>query len=577
MISKALVSLLEKKLSNGLLVKLRQAYPSPFKIFASFQSLITKKNYLPNVNEKIIIVGLGPTAISLCKELKIEGYKNISIVTENLNFGGKCVNYGCMPIEYALTLQNVPIKKRSALTQKFVKDLKRSVEALFHSFRYSIIEAKALSVDGTRLLLSTNEHINFDRLILATGSKFEYFDSIFKTITIEQFWKIPYRSKLIIYSENNIAALSLADIGLMLGVKVTLLLAGHNPLEKIPSYKYFINELKKRGINIYFDVKKPKNIGKKIKFEDQNSQYILNYDFFLNTSKPKPNLISIDDISPTIYDIDLNSYSLPDRPDIHFLGDASGLFTVAESEVQIKMFINTWKHNTAPNYSIINRVPFWIHAQESLAIVGHEWNLFSSDWNELNFEELGWSRAHNLRGKLWYILNHDNGKIESIHICHKNAGELISQASLLLDFPVWDIKWTSNFIHPTSTEIFKLLAENALKLLNKTNIKNIAHDEPRRLRYKVPSFNEIKNKEFRDTWLNNEQYQQALISERPMVFFSVYFGLSKLNELLQRKNKKNITLDKTQFFLDDGTEIKLNPESRACFIISKAIVIEVTY
>jgi heterodisulfide reductase subunit A-like polyferredoxin len=110
------------QISNGLFFKLRQVYPNPWKIlYVLLKHRVNKNNKklraFGTKDTRIIIVGLGPAAISCAKFLIATGFKNIIFVSKDLMYGGKCVNYGCMPSEFVFSLSNTDIDKSTKLSR----------------------------------------------------------------------------------------------------------------------------------------------------------------------------------------------------------------------------------------------------------------------------------------------------------------------------------------------------------------------------------------------------------------------------------------------------------------------------
>jgi len=76
----------------------------------------------------------------------------------------------------------------------------------------------------------------------------------------------------------------------------------------------------------------------------------------------------------------------------------------------------------------------------------------------MDFKALGWSKVSKLDGKIWYLMSEKENKVDAIHICHPMAAELIVIAKNLIHLPLSDEAWNSSFIHPSASEIFKLIS-----------------------------------------------------------------------------------------------------------------------
>jgi hypothetical protein len=255
----------------------------------------------------------------------------------------------------------------------------------------------------------------------------------------------------------------------------------------------------------------------------------LEHDHFLFMDRPEPRFLTVDGIIPDFYDLDLRRARLPVRPDVIFLGDGGGLFTAADADLQARILIEGWKKGMPPDLRKIDVMPFYIHALQSLAMLGAEYSYAADDWAEIDFRSLGWSKAHNLKGKLWYLLDKETCQIVGIHICHALATELISLGAVLMEFPVWDIKWQNTSTHPSASEIFKILADHAIKSTTSrsgflSNLPDIGYQE---FEFRLPLLDTIDPMSL-PFWISREQFLQVIMSRKSHVCLASYIALSKL-------------------------------------------------
>ena len=77
----------------------------------------------------------------------------------------------------------------------------------------------------------------------------------------------------------------------------------------------------------------------------------------------------------------------------------------------------SWSSGRENKINEFEKLPLRLHGKKSLGIVGSPWTLIYQNWREVDFKTLGWSAVHNQTGKLWYLYNSEEQKVEAIHIC----------------------------------------------------------------------------------------------------------------------------------------------------------------
>jgi pyruvate/2-oxoglutarate dehydrogenase complex dihydrolipoamide dehydrogenase (E3) component len=272
------------------------------------------------------------------------------------------------------------------------------------------------------------------------------------------FWQLAPGSRVVIYAKDNIVAVSLGEIALALGLQPVVILAGSNPVEKLPSYRYYLRAAMRRGVVVHENARLIRVDESGVSFEKGAEIQTVAYDRLILSSRPVPRMPSIDGTVPHLLELDLKRGALPRRPDIVFLGDAAGFFTAAEAENQARALAQSWMGGPTVSLSSLAEMPTTLHAVEPLAMVGPPWTYTERRWIELDFRSIGWSRVHREEGRLWYLFDETAGRVEAIHICHPRASELIALASVLMRQPVSDASWMISHVHPSAGEIFKVLA-----------------------------------------------------------------------------------------------------------------------
>jgi dihydrolipoamide dehydrogenase len=519
---------------RGLFYKLRfnlskGSLPNPLKLVKTNPS----SNLQVGKEELIIVVGIGIAAFSFLRCLNRLGYRQVKIIARDNFFGGKCVNNGCMPSEYYSAYRDRTPTAIVEQGQQFITSLRQITQQSFQELGYPIISGEVTEVKNKEILLKTGKKISFDRLVLATGNQISKFPWLENTCSLQDFWSIT-DGKLVIISEGNLASLSYADIACDRDIDTTVVLTSNPPLTHLPSWQYFRRELEKRGIKIIVSAKiqdcQTNNLTIKVQGKLEN----ISFDHLLYDGAPELNLPQIDGKTKTILDLDLQQANVIGRPDIYVLGDASGFLSATEAELQGKKLARAWSSGETIKINDFERLPFRLHARKSLALVGSPWTLLSPQWRSLDFKVLGWSAVHNETGKLWYLYNSSEQKVEAIHICHRDASELIALASVLIELPVTDSRWLSCSVHPSAAEIFKLLIEDLEAITNENKQDNflLGADSPN-----VNSTADILSLPPLSQWHHNSLYQTAfspeerslgILDRNPHLYFAILLGIKYL-------------------------------------------------
>ncbi|MBF2026354.1 MAG: NAD(P)/FAD-dependent oxidoreductase [Oscillatoriales cyanobacterium C42_A2020_001] len=483
----------------------------------------------------IVVVGVGIAAFAFVRSLHRLGYTNVTIIARDEAYGGKCVNYGCMPSEFYTAHRDeqptVAIEKGKA----FVASLRKATEQSFKELGYPLIRGEVTAVEGNNVTLSTGETYSFDRLVLATGNRQTDWTLLEPTCSLKEFWEIS-SGKLVIVSDGNVASLTYASIARDRGLDTTVIFTTPPLLGHLPSFQYFRRELEKQGIEILSSVKIQAREDNRLTIKFQGKPKSIEFDHLMYDGVPELNLPPIDGVSKTILDIDLKQARLIGRSDIYVLGDASGFLAATEAELQAKQLASAWSSGEATQIRDFARLPARIHARKSFAMVGGPWTLLYPNWRSVDFKMLGWSAVHSQAGKLWYLYNPQEKKVEAIHICHRDASELISLASVLIDLPITDTRWLTSSIHPTSAEIFKIMIEdieagelttrNTQELLGTTTAPS--HSDIPSTLLSLPSIAQIHRSAFYQTVFTPEERAIGILDQNPNLYFAILLGIKSL-------------------------------------------------
>jgi pyruvate/2-oxoglutarate dehydrogenase complex dihydrolipoamide dehydrogenase (E3) component len=462
-------------LKNGSWIKLRSIYPdhkSFLKILKGGQNIVFK-----NVSkyEKILLVGLGPAALTFAKNLRAEGFDDVSIFSDKLNYGGKCVNYGCMPSSYLAKLNDIRVEKRQDYILNFVNKLREGVANIFGNLGYVIHQKRLVSINGNYAAFDDGSNIEFDRLVIATGASYTPPNKVpLKTnrkINLSELWELPSGKKVVIYGDCNPAALSLGHIASNLGLQAIVLLRGKSPIEDLPSFRFYSSKIGSSGVSTKSGIRLIRVDEDELFYEEGAEIKAMSFDYLLVAGQMEPNYPIIDGQKPSILDLNLKNGSLIGRGDITCIGDAFGCMTYSEAELQAHMAFDLWRTGVEIDVGILARLPFSFHGETPLAIVGSPTTLVANIelWEEVDFNILGNTKIQGSTGKLWYLYDTHDEKVKAFHICHADASNLIAIASLLLEKRLDDPIWGLFCIHPSSSEIFKEIHAQIIlkKLKNK--------------------------------------------------------------------------------------------------------------
>jgi hypothetical protein len=160
--------------------------------------------------------------------------------------------------------------------------------------------------------------------------------------------------------------------------------------------------------------------------------------------------------------------------------------------------------------------------------------------------------------------------IEGLNICHKHAGELICLGSALMPFPVWDLKWMVTATHPSSAEIFKVVAEHALASRTVIDRPKVLIDDTTIDRtFQLPATVQLHPSEPLPDWLTREHCLAAITSKHPRAYYAACFALDRLSASLgagtpcQFRLAPNGGIDLIE---PADTNLSLDPDARVCTV-----------
>ena len=488
------------------------------------------------LHDRIVVIGTGFAALAFVKTLSAAGYRDIQIVARDDLFGGKCVNSGCMPTEFVLSRAREPVATRRDDLAAFVAGFRNDVADQFVALGWPIINGQVSGIAGQTVVLDDGREIPFDRLAVAMGSSYSMPTappgSAVRVIAIEDFWTLAPGTRIVIDGRENVAALSLAEAARSLGLHATVLLSARSGLADLPSFRYLMRRISAAGSTIHRAARLIRIGQKGVTVEDRGKTFDVECDCLLPIATPMPSLPQVDGQNLTVYDLDFARATWRSRPEIAFLGDSAGYFSASEAESHAKLVVRLWETGEPIDLATIRALPISLDGPEPLCIVGAPATLLRNDWIEIDFRALGWSKVHGLEGKLWYLLDCDTGRIESIHICHDHAKNLIAIARLLIDYPVTDDRWLAIALHPTAAEIFLVLAEHAKRRLKRPRLtEESIETAPKSAIYRLPDVRDLSPSSHLPDWLSPADAVTALLSSDPRRILAVRFATAELARL----------------------------------------------
>ncbi len=310
---------------------------------------------------KVVIIGSGPAGYPSALKLKSMG-ADVKIV-ESWDFGGTCLNRGCIPSKAILeiakryheikeakdfftpTIDIKPLwEKIKGHKTKVVETLRTSLEKLFTLKKIEIIKGKAkiLSYKEIEVEMNGKKQIyEFDKLIIATGTKpfypnpFDlYKDMLTDSDKIFDLEKLPTR---LIIIGGGVIGIEMACFFNAIGVEVSVvdIMDEILPFEDPTVVKFLRNSLEKRGVKFYLSARtKDIKINGDIKtliFENGTS---IEADTVMIAAGRKTDLKDLNLESAGIkYSkyIDVNEFMQTSNPHIYACGDVNGISMLAHS------------------------------------------------------------------------------------------------------------------------------------------------------------------------------------------------------------------------------------------------------
>ena len=446
-----------------------------------------------------IVIGSGPGGYVCAIRLAQNGH-SVAIIEKNKNFGGTCLNIGCIPSKALLHASHVYEQSKNEYSKMGInvkpsiniKELLNYKDAMIKSntdgISFLFKKNKIVSINGSAEIISNNsvkvtngksiDTYTTSNIVIATGSTHNTIPgveidekNIISSTGGLSLDKVP--ENLLIIGAGYIG-IELGSVWSRLGSKVTFVEA----LDKIlPNTDdecgdYLRKLLEKRGMSFILNtkvesVKKEKN-ALKINLVNvlDNSKSGLTSDIVMQSVGRKPYVegLGLDNIGLKIdkfHNIDVDKHFQTSEKNIYAIGDVINgpmLAHKAEEEGVAVADIICGKYGHV-NYDVI---PSVIYCDPEIASVGKTEIDLKKDKIEYKvgkfpFIANGRAKVNNqTEGFVKILSDAETDKVHGIHIVGSDAGNLIGEAALALEFGASseDIARTCH-AHPTLTESLK--------------------------------------------------------------------------------------------------------------------------
>jgi dihydrolipoamide dehydrogenase len=457
------------------------------------------------VNKRIVIIGGGPGGYVAA--IRASQLHNQVIIIEKAELGGTCTNKGCVPTKTLFKSANAfwEINKAAGLgihasevsinfsevmerKRKVVAQLVEGISYLMTKNRIRVIKGTANIWDArTVMIMGTNERIEADNIIIATGSKpaslnIEGFDSgnVMNSDEALEMQQLP-ESMLII--GGGYVGIEFAQIMHRMGVKITVVEAMPNILPSEDAELAIILQgiLQQEGIEIapkavVTRIEADRTGRKRVYFKTDDGEGVKVVDKILVAVGRDPKIGDLG-VEKVGVKLDHNNYILVNEkmetsiPGIYAIGDVVGGIMLAHAASaegkcaveNIEGFRSIMNYRTIPKCIYTSPEMAWVGLTENEAKEKYEDSIMIG-----RFPLIGNAKAQILGepiGIVKIIATKDGHQVVGLGILSPHATELIGEAVLGMHSEAsFGYFATSIHAHPTVSEA---IAEAALNLEKK--------------------------------------------------------------------------------------------------------------
>jgi dihydrolipoamide dehydrogenase len=465
---------------------------------------------MKTLKKNTVVVGAGPGGYPCAIRLGQLGVDTLCIEKEN--WGGVCLNVGCIPSKALITAgkrmdeirkadvmgitvgePSIDMKKLQAWKQGIVDKLTGGVSHLLKANKVDTLKGNASFVGPKTLAVQTADgvvRVECENLVIATGSRpieipgFSYADS-----------RICDSTKALALSEvpGRVVVIGGGYIGLELGQMLAKVGSTVTVVEMadtiMPGFdkdvvKLLARKLKKSGIKVHLNTAakgwEETDDGAIVKVEGPKGATEIPADIILVTVGRRPNTEGLESTGVTIADngqIVVDSQLKTNVPGVYAIGDAAEGLMLAhkashDGEIAAEVIAGHNAHNDAKT------VPAVVFTDPEIATAGmmeHEAKAegYTLKIGKMPFAALGRALTTNeTDGFIKVILDDEDDRVLGVTICGPHASDLISECALAveMDAEALDIGLT---IHPHPTlgegvmEAAKAALGQAIHLVNR--------------------------------------------------------------------------------------------------------------
>lgn len=454
----------------------------------------------------VIVIGSGPggyVAAIRCAQL---GFKT-AIIEKYDTLGGTCLNVGCIPSKALLDSSEHyytathSFEKHGIMVKEVKPDFKKMVERkrsvvdqtckgvefLMGKNKIDILHGVGSFVDKNTLKITdnkgSNNEIKTDKVIIATGSKPNYFPGMEpdkkRIITSTEALELPSIPKKMVIIGGGVIGLEIGSVYARLGTAVEVVEFADSiiPNMDVTMGKELTKVLKKLGVKFYLQhkVQEVKNLGKKVKVtaldkNDKSVTFDADYCLVAVGRKPYTDGLALENVGISTNkrgQIEVNENLQTSVASIYAIGDVIKGAMLAHKAEEEGTFVAEKMAGQLPEINY-NLIPGVVYTWPEVASVGKTEQQVKEEGIEYKIgsfpmKALGRARASmDIQGLVKIIADKATDEILGMHIIGARAADMIMEGTIAMEFraSAEDLVRTSH-PHPTYTEAIREAAMDA--------------------------------------------------------------------------------------------------------------------
>ncbi len=447
----------------------------------------------------IAVLGAGPGGYIAALRAEQLGYKTVIIEKEKI--GGMSLNWGMIPSKSLIASADLFQKIRQAesfgltglsfdkvmpdwqkMNERAAEIATQYVESVSRIIKRSGIKTifgQGNVVDAHTLAIG-NKKINFDNLIIATGSSYPILpnsEDVKNFHTPKTIYSIKELPKKMIIIGAGVIGVEFALLFSNLGVKVELIDRSSCFMSYLDHdmYQALIDTLQTNNVKIRLEASVQDISSHGLTIKQAGITKVHKADVYLSTVTRKAELNGLENLIDNKLEL-RNGYIRTDLrsrttlPNIYAIGDVNGRFMLAHVAAKEAVTAIETIHGTGRDL-VYDLMPYYLYANPEFASVGLTESQarkegFLVETKKLPVTLNGKALASNqTNGFIKVIYEKGNGEILGVHIASHNATDLINEAVIAMQMKsnVWDVAFAVH-PHPTMSETY---LEAAIKDLDK--------------------------------------------------------------------------------------------------------------